>query len=156
MTCACRQPLWAPESIERGHCEHCHLYGPAPAGSRAIAPPIADAITGPADDDDDIEEQPRARRSPSAPRPPGPPCVHCDQPTHARTQRDDARQPAHLSCTGDYTPSVSEPQRCDDDGQELAARVRAVEICEHGHVRLPMWASGDWTVLPAAQLRRQP
>ncbi len=24
--CACGQPLWAPQSLDRGHCEHCALH----------------------------------------------------------------------------------------------------------------------------------
>ncbi len=35
-------------------------------------------------------------------------CAYCGQPTHARTQRDRQGRPAHLSCTGDYRPSVDD------------------------------------------------
>jgi hypothetical protein len=34
-TCDCGHPLWAPTSIARGVCEHCHLYR-QPAGLRAL------------------------------------------------------------------------------------------------------------------------
>jgi hypothetical protein len=34
--CSCAHPLWHPKTIERGQCEHCHRYGPAPAGSRTL------------------------------------------------------------------------------------------------------------------------
>ena len=77
-------------------------------------------------------------------------CAYCGGPTHARTQRDRQGRPAHLACTGDHAPSVIEP---DADGEVvLAADVAAIEVCEHGHVRLPVWLTGDSTVLPPARL----
>lgn len=156
MICDCGQPLLASISIGRGHCEHCELHGPAPTFSRALAAPAAvEVVTSEPESDDEAE--PRKRRSAAAPPPPGPPCVYCGQLTHARTQRDDAGQPAHLMCcTGDHLPSVggSGLATAEDAAAdaELAARVGAVEVCEHGRPRLPVWVSGDSTVLAPALL----
>jgi hypothetical protein len=117
------------KSIKRGYCEHCRLYGSAAPGSRALTPPKPDedvrVTVDPIEDDNDIGSGSRfrKRRSAAAPLPPGPPCHYCGALTHARTQRDD-RGPAHLSCTGRYAPSVSEP----DSGRVRTDADEEVEI----------------------------
>ena len=115
MTCACGQPLLAPTSIESGICGHCALYGPAPEGSRtpAAAKDVVERADGDLLDEDDDEmdgAQFRRRRSSAAPLPPGPPCVHCGNATHARTQRDRDGRPAHLQCAGPSPEGTNPPE----------------------------------------------
>lgn len=111
MRCNCSHPLWARASIESGQCDHCRLYGPA--AGRALPPAEVveeDPITvDPIEDGDAVGSGARfrKRRSAAAPLPPGPPCVHCGRATHARSQRDTDRRPAHLSCLPERIESHS-------------------------------------------------
>ena len=122
MTCDCGHPLWHKDSIASGQCAHCRMYGPTTG--RALPPPKPDEDVRVTDDNDiGSGSRFRKRRSAAAPLPPGPPCHYCGALTHARTQRDD-RGPAHLSCTGRYAPSVSEP----DSGRVRTDADEEVEI----------------------------